>query len=131
MTIRNDGKAAVRSVGYKRQVNIPAASGTSAKQEMSSGFWAQTKCCPRGAFLGLVEAGRIKGVLAVRCLRDGNLNKGYAVEAADLLGKDPTLARLSPRQLFKRITSKAYNGQTDVVLALYHAGLLITETHAE
>ena len=86
----------------------------------------QDKGCPRGAFLGLCEAGIVAGVQTGKY--SGSVkNKGYAVRAVTLLGADPSLAESGSKVLWDRVMSgesKAPNGQMDVVLALWRNGLL-------
>jgi len=95
------------------------------------GTWSQEKSCPRDAFLGLCTDGHVKGV------RPGNYtesvaNKSYAVAAAQLLKSNPGLTTMGTTGLWKRVlkrlnatTSKAHNGQMNVVLALFRNKLLI------
>ena len=83
------------------------------------------KGCPRGAFLGLCEEERVKGVKTGHYTRS-KLNKEYAMEAVRLLRLEPSL--VSDRaQLWRRVIgqkTKAHNGQLDVVIGLWNAGLL-------
>jgi hypothetical protein len=86
----------------------------------------QDKGCPRGAFLGLCEDGRVAGVPAGNYTRSRD-NKAYALRAVALLIAEPALANADPKALWERVMNgdpKAYNSQMDVVLALWHRGLL-------
>ena len=86
----------------------------------------QDKGCPRGAFLGLCEDGRVAGVPAGTYTRSRD-NKGYALRAVELLAAEPGLADAGPKALWERVMDgqpKAYNSQMDVVLALWQRGLL-------
>ena len=85
----------------------------------------QRKCCPKAAFLGLCEEGRVKGVKKGHYTRS-KLNKKYAMAALHLLSTKPELA-VDRGELWRRLiapTPKVQNGQLDVVLALWDAGLL-------
>lgn len=91
---------------------------------------SQSKGCPKSAFLGLCEEGRVKGVLR-DCYSNSQDNKKYALEAADLLLADGSLVSLPSttiwRQVLKSLGIKgkeAHNGQVDVVKKLYQCDLL-------
>lgn len=86
----------------------------------------QEKGCPRGAYLGLCEAGLVAGIPAGKYTRSRD-NKRYALRAVELLVAEPSLAETEPKDLWERVMdgeSKAYNSQMDVVLALWHSGLI-------
>jgi hypothetical protein len=54
-------------------------------------------------------------------------NKQYALRAVELLVAEPSLADAEPKILWDRVMDgepKAYNSQMDVVLALWHSGLI-------
>ncbi len=96
---------------------------------------AKKKGCPREAFLGLCEAGLIRGVSASTCRKvdSPSLNRRYSVAAARLLVADPGLASGSKIDLWHRVMTesgadpgKNQNSQMDVVLALWNAGLIDT-----
>jgi hypothetical protein len=84
------------------------------------------KGCPRGAFLGLCEAGLVSGI------KPGNYtgslkNKLYAVEAVSILQIQPELAD-DPSGLWAEVLSGRWikpNGQMDVVLGLWTADLIV------
>ena len=85
---------------------------------------ALTKSCAWGAFRGLCENGYVNGIPATVSPAE-NLNGGYAVRAARMLGENPRLAGESPMQLWRRVHGDiSHNGQMHVVLALHDAGLL-------
>lgn len=86
----------------------------------------QDKSCPRLAFLGLCEDGRVAGVPA-GTYTESVANKAYAVRAAGLLAANPDLAARGARVLWDRVigASKAHNSQMDVVLGLHANGLLV------
>ena len=89
------------------------------EQIFGKGTSSQCKGCPRGAFLGLCEAGLIKGVAAGEYCNSEH-NKSYALKAVELLKKQPELAT-NINQLWYKITKgeKAHNGQMDVVISLW------------
>jgi len=85
---------------------------------------AQKKACPRGAFLGLCEAGLVQGVPAGN-YASGNRNKDYAVAAVALLraGTHKTVT-----QLWSAVSEgeeAVHDSQMDVVLALWKNGLIV------
>ena len=81
---------------------------------------ARNKGCPKSAFLGLCEEGKVKGI-AAGSYTNSKDNKKYALEALELIKANP---QLSETELWKSISSKAYNQQMHVVLALYKKGWL-------
>jgi hypothetical protein len=83
------------------------------------------KGCPRSAFLGLCARGRVRGVVRGPWTTSTR-NAEYADQRADALLEDPHLA-VSSRVLWERSAGKgkAMNGQTDVVIALWQAGVLV------
>ncbi len=82
----------------------------------------QKKSGPRGAFLGLCEAGLVKGIPAGNYGAAGR-NKDYAVEAVRLL-KAGTHKTVS--QLWSGVGDAAeHASQMDVVLALWKNGLIV------
>jgi hypothetical protein len=85
---------------------------------------AQKRSCPRGAFLGLCEAGLIKGITAGHYSASKE-NKDYAVRAVELLAEGTQ--SLSISGLWRAVTSnseKEHNHQMDVVLALWKNNLI-------
>jgi Family of unknown function (DUF6979) len=85
----------------------------------------RAKGCPRSAYLGLCESGRVVGIRAgTYASRPGGENARYALEAYELLRFDPTL---DAKLLWAKIPARTAvnpNNQMDVVLALWKAGLL-------
>ena len=86
------------------------------------------KGCPKDAFLGLCEAGVIKGIPPGKYGgHRHNLNGRYAVDAYEILQSEPKLAN-DKRALWSRIPeprAKNENGQLDVVLALFNNSLFV------
>ena len=87
----------------------------------------QLKGCPKNTFLGLCEAGKIKGIPEGNYTRSLK-NKSYAIKAAEILSEQ---GLMNPRDLWKKVLiqlnknlSKKHNAQMDVVLALYKNNLL-------
>ncbi len=87
----------------------------------------QKKSAPRGAFLGLCEAGLVKGVDAKSAgmTSAGNRNRDYAVEAVRLLkvGELKTVSQLWAAVAAGEEVQHA--SQMDVVLALWKNGLIV------
>lgn len=89
---------------------------------------ARKKGSPRGAFLGLCEAGLVRGIPAGHYAASAD-NKAYAVRAAALLidGK----RNWSTSALWRAVEddpAKAHNGQMDIVLALWKNDLIVRKT---
>ena len=92
------------------------------------GTSSQVKSCPRDAFLGLCEAGRVRGGSPGNYTRSLK-NKDYAVKAADMLKANPSLVSLKERGLWQKVmkslgepVGKVHNQQMDVVLTLFQSG---------
>lgn len=89
---------------------------------------ARKKGSPRGAFLGLCEAGLVKGIPVGHYAASAD-NKAYAVRAAELLieGKQ----NWSTSALWRAVEddlAKTHNGQMDIVLALWKNDLIVRKT---
>jgi hypothetical protein len=85
---------------------------------------ARKKSCPRGAFLGLCEAGLVKGIPAGQYTASKD-NKDYAVRAAALLTAGTQ--RWSTGALWKAVAKPAmtHKNQMDIVLALWNNDLIV------
>lgn len=87
---------------------------------------SRKKGCPRSAFLGLCEEGKVKGVKSGRYTKS-KTNKSYATNALELLQSSPNL---TIKDLWDKVISnaepKVHNSQMNVVAALFHEGYLIT-----
>jgi hypothetical protein len=84
----------------------------------------QKKGAPRTAFVGLCDAGLVKGIAAGN-YNSGNRNKDYAIQAVKLLsaGTHKTVT-----QLWAAVTEDEevqHGCQMDVVLALWKNGLIV------
>jgi hypothetical protein len=87
-----------------------------------------TKACPKDAFLGLCEAGLVKGIPAGKygAPRD-NRNGRYAVDAYNILHAEPKLAN-DKNALWERIPepkARNENSQMDVLLTLLNNRMLV------
>ena len=90
---------------------------------------SRQKACPRNAFLGLCEAGLVKGIKAGVYLKskNENLNKKYAIIAVEILKENPSLSK---KELWDKVRErlalgeKKHNSQMDVVLALWENDLI-------
>jgi hypothetical protein len=107
---------------HQKQVNNPV----DAWSEAAMLFYpnkesSREKGCPKSSFLGLCEEGRIKNVKAGSYSKS-KLNKSYALEAVSMLEINPNL---SEKELWDKISTKQYNQQMHVVLALFKAGLIV------
>lgn len=93
---------------------------------------SRVKGCPREAFLGLCDAGMVRGVSVKQ--EEGTRrrpNRDYARTAARMLSTEPGIALLPKTEIWRRVlaelelpTGKKHNSQIDVVLALWKEGLL-------
>ena len=103
----------------------PADAWDVAASRITTSQASRDKGCPRGAFLGLCEAGLLKGV-GPSGGDGGGVNSKYAVQAAKALRANPNL-QFDRVELWRQSCldrRKAHNGQMDVVVGLSEAGLL-------
>jgi hypothetical protein len=89
---------------------------------------ARKKGSPRGAFLGLCEAGLVRGIPAGHYSASA-ANKAYVVRAVALLteGKQSW----STSTLWRAVEThpaKLHNGQMDIVMALWKNDLIVRKT---
>jgi hypothetical protein len=96
--------------------------------QCSDSFSTRVKRCPRGAYLGLCEAGLIRGIPPGDYgAPSSDRNGRYARDAYKILQSEPELAD-DKDALWERIpekTAKNQNGQMDVVLTLLSARMLV------
>ncbi|KWX72142.1 hypothetical protein AMQ84_26005 [Paenibacillus riograndensis] len=124
------GKAAIRATQLilSGEVSFVDEAWNIAITENST---TKPKACPRSAFLGLCEAGLIKGVQQTHVnkpLRD-DTNKNHAIEAVVLLSENDVFSSYTSLQLWRAImkgNSKSHNFQMDVVLALWNNSMINT-----
>ena len=107
------------------RVNEPEEAWNQAARETLFSPSTQKKGCPKDAFLGLCEAGLIKGIPAGSYTGSKD-NKKYAIHGARTLEKNPRLAS-NKSALWREITQgedKTHNQQMDVVVELWKKDLL-------
>lgn len=88
---------------------------------------ARRKCCPKNAYLGLCEAGLVAHIPVGRYgAPKANQNGRYAIHACHMLRANPSLVNQKGILWAQMPAPHAENenGQMDVVLALWKAGLL-------
>ena len=121
------GRAAVRAAEMLQEgtPSDPEAAWKRAIALETDSSESRQKPCPRGAFLGLCAAGVIPGCSTLSSFLR-NTNGDYAVRVLRAIQADESL--LSDRgRLWKaaiRRGSKRENGQIDVVVSLWTAGLI-------
>lgn len=84
------------------------------------------KGCPKSTFLGLCEAGYVKGVRSGNYTRSEK-NKKYGMDAIKILQDNPELANTNSgaKSLWKMVAGdKQSNSQMEVVLALWNHNLI-------
>jgi hypothetical protein len=120
------GKAALRAVDlYKNGVEKdPVQAWQSAIKNLTESSAMREKPCPKSAFLGLCEEGLVSGIPPGKYTKSLK-NKDYALRALETLRKNPALA-VSSSALWNSIETDAKNdqGEMDVVIALWNAGLI-------
>jgi hypothetical protein len=81
------------------------------------------KACPRDAFLGLCEAGVVRGVRAGP-YTGSEKNKGYVLRALEVVRKDSRLLanQAAPWRRAVGHGDKAHNQQLDVLRGLWESG---------
>jgi hypothetical protein len=115
---------AVRMQTYGKAITPAERWDQAIKQLYPTSPSAQRKGSPRGAFLGLCEAGLVKGIAPDHSIGK-NKNKDYAVRAVDLLvaGTHKTVTTLWAA--VKDEEEMEHSGQMDVVLALWKNDLIV------
>jgi hypothetical protein len=122
------GDAALRTIEIIKEsvVNDPMIAWNQATTEIfGKGTSGQMKGCPKNAFIGLCEAGLVKGVRFDR--NSQSKNKGYAINAIHLLKEDPSLVN-DTNKLWNKVLkgeTKVHNAQMDVVIALWKNNYII------
>lgn len=89
---------------------------------------ARDKSGPRGAFLGLCEAGLVKGIPAGSHAKSQD-SDAYAVRAVALLAEGTQ--RWNTSALWQAVThgdAKPHNSQMDIVLALWNNDLIVRKS---
>jgi hypothetical protein len=85
---------------------------------------SKTKPCPKNTFLGLCEAGLVKGIPKGNYTKSIK-NKEYALKAVTILKQNKEI-KFSPKELWEKLElgNKRSNSQMDVVLALWEHGFI-------
>ena len=121
------GEVALRAAETLRGSSMDSRDAwrAAARQVIRGSESSRDKKCPEGAFLGLAYAGAIDGVSGAFS-SDGGENGLYGRKAWKALLSNPDLAadRDALWELACGDGRKQQNGQLDVVLALWSAGLL-------
>lgn len=124
----NYAKAALNAVNQIRTgiIKSPIEAWEKATSEIfGQGSPGQIKGCPKNAFLGVCETGRVTGIAKGNFTRSQK-NKGYALEALRILQSNSGFS-VSPKELWKKVVKGkdvVHNSQMDVVLALWRNGYL-------
>ncbi|MFT6072227.1 MAG: hypothetical protein ACJARD_001283 [Alphaproteobacteria bacterium] len=90
---------------------------------------SRLKNCPKDAFLGLCENGKVKNIPA-KAYTESVSNKGYALKALSLINENPALAD-DKNALWALVildsdnTEKKHNAQMDVVISLFKKDFLV------
>lgn len=119
------GEAAVRAsiLLESRELTDPVNAWKMVTEDLyGEGTSGQSKSCPKGSFLGLCEAGLVKGVSPGQYTKSTK-NKAYAIKAVRLLQDEPTLAE-NMNILWEKVAgaTKAHNSQMDVIISLWVNG---------
>ena len=125
------GEVAIRATEYARDGESPQDAWSKAARKTMDALSSIEKGCPKDAFLGLCEDGKVNGV------REGDYtgsrkNKAYAIIAYEMLfegffqGKTELWEEVQERyrDREKDEPAKRHNGQLDVVLGLWAENLL-------
>lgn len=125
------GKAALYAVRLVKagRANDPIdAWEKSTISQFGKGTSSQLKSCPRDAFLGLCEAGFVRGI-SPGTYTQSTSNKEYALAAARFLKAKPLSSTKPTMALWRRVMKsvgepegKTHNQQMDVVLTLFQNG---------
>lgn len=121
------GKIALIAVAAARGGVHPRKAWEDVEEKLLPGSSeSQNKCCPRCAFLGLIDADMIKGISPGN-YTTSKANKRYAVEAVNLLKKDSSFCD-KPREMWRLVAgeNKKHNQQMYVVVALWENGDIST-----
>jgi hypothetical protein len=96
-------------------------------------FTTDTKACPRSAFIGLCEAGFVKGINQshIKQPLKSTINKDHAIEAVKLITENESLSAYKSLDLWRTIMKgnpKSHNFQMDVVLALWNNNMIVFQS---
>lgn len=118
------GQTALKAVqNYKSAYAITEMYARAAKEIFVDSITSQEKGCPKGTFLGLCEAGLVKGIPKGNYTKSIK-NKDYALQAIQILKQSNRT--YTPKELWAALNlgDKRSNSQMDVVLALWENGLI-------
>ena len=127
------GVVAVVAADGKNKKSNPSESWDEACKDFFEFISSKEKQCPKNAFLGLCEAGFVKGYPRGKYFKTNrvNKNKEYAIEAVSYLRKYPKVTMASKNKIWEAVLKKLsldkkkHNSQMDVVIALYLNNLLM------
>lgn len=134
---RKYGEVAVDATRYVRETqNLDPKNAwkRAAEEVFDAESSSAKKACPRNAYLGLCEEGMISGIPTGDYVKEKggtNSNKSYAVQAVHMLRDDPTLADVTPKELWDKVMEVTedppdnHNNQMDVVLALWDEDMIV------
>ena len=118
-------KLAVRKIHENPSTLSPQEAWINAANEIFQTRCAKEKGCPKNAFLGLCESGKVTGVPSGSYNRSTK-NKNYALVALSLLQGNATY-NADQKLLWEKVIGdedKVHNQQMDVVISLFEANLL-------
>jgi hypothetical protein len=118
------GEAALQAAESSRGGMSPNDAWVKATAKMTKTM--REKSCPKSAFLGLCDAGLVKGISKGTSTTSKD-NKRYAIEAIALLKNKPGLAHRTnaASRLWKMLAhGKTPNSQMDVVISLWNERLI-------
>ena len=132
----NYGKVAIRATRHIQKTReCPKKTWQDfADKTFGAGTYGANKGCPRYAYLGLCADGLVIGISKGNYIPADNLNKLYGIQAVRMLYTDPSLENLRPKQLWDKVAEiieeapDNHNNQMNVVLALWHEGMIIKPT---
>ncbi|PYE55303.1 DUF6979 family protein [Deinococcus yavapaiensis] len=112
-----------KAVQYLQQGWEPAQAWSKAADDVECAPSVRSKGCPRSAFVGLAQAGYIRGYQPQRVAASLSQNASYCVTGARILADKPALGN-NRFQLWNAIREQegvdrqSQNGVVDVLLAL-------------
>ncbi|SDH10241.1 DUF6979 family protein [Winogradskyella thalassocola] len=120
------GQAVLKAVkNYKDSSPITEIYARAAKEIFFDSISSQEKGCPKATFLGLCEAGLVKGIPKGKYTKSVK-NKKYAIDAIKIL-KQADTKTFTSKELWAELNlgDKKTNSQMDVVLVLWNEGLIV------
>ena len=119
----NTALKAVRN--YKGFSAVTEIYARAAKEMFFDSINSQEKGCPKNTFLGLCEAGLVKGIPKGKYTKSIK-NKKYAIDAIEIL-RQADKKMFTPKELWAELNlgDKKHNSQMDVVLVLWNEGFIV------